>query len=65
MMNIIFLSALENEHKNKLLKENLNIEKAVTFLSASIFGVLSLIKFLNNTSYSYYVWEVLVRQKMS
>ena len=65
MVNINFLSALENEQKNNLLKENLDIEKAACFLTASIFGVLSLIKVKNNTSYSHYAWEVLIHQKMS
>ena len=65
MMNKSFLSALENEQKNKLLKENLNIKKAAGFLAASIFGILTLIKVKNNTSYSRSAWEVLVQQRMS
>ena len=65
MMKKSFLSALENEQKNKLLKENLDIEKTASFLTASIFGILILIKLKNNTSYSRSAWEVLVQQMMS
>ena len=43
MVNINFLSALENEQKNNLLKENLNIRKAAGFSNVSIFGILRLI----------------------
>ena len=52
MVNINFLSALENEQKNNLLKENLNIKKAAGFSTVSIFGILRLINVKNNTSYS-------------
>jgi hypothetical protein len=64
-MMIFFLSALQNEQNNNQLKENLDIEKAACFLTASIFGVLSLIKVKNNTSYSRSAWEVLVQKRMS
>ena len=65
MVNINFLSALENEQKNNLLKENLNIKKAAGFSTVSIFGILRLINVKNNTSYSRSAWEVLVQQMMS
>jgi hypothetical protein len=52
MVNINFLSALEDEQKNNLLKENLNIKKAAGFSTVSIFGILRLINVKNNTSYS-------------
>ncbi len=52
IMNKSFPSALENEQKNKLLKENLNIKKVSGFLTALIFVILTLIKVKNNSSYS-------------
>ena len=60
-----FSQCFENEQKNNLLKENLNIKKAAGFSTVSIFGILRLINVKNNTSYSRSAWEVLVQQMMS
>ena len=60
-----FISALENEQKNNRLKENLNIGKTASFLTASIFGINILDKVKNSNSHSRPAMEMLVQQMMS